>query len=92
MTPENWLLSAMSGLVIGWIANAMSKSRYSFPINLIVGFFGAILLNIVVTAMEILNDHFIVVLTVSAIGATILLTLFHLSRLSERSRRPKSPL
>ena len=84
MTAENYILAAVAGLVIGWIANAMSKSRFSFPINLFVGIFGAILLNFFFRTAEIFDDGFFTILIVSLIGSAGLLGLFHLSRFTER--------
>lgn len=84
MTAENWLLSCMAGLIIGWIANAISKSRYSFLINLFIGIFGAILLNIFVTTLEVNDGRFFPTLGVSILGSSGLLILFHLTRALEQ--------
>jgi len=84
MTPENYLLATVAGFIVGWIANAMSKSRFSFPINLFVGIFGAILLNFFVRSAEMMDDHFFSILLLSLTGSTVLLGLFHLTRALER--------
>jgi uncharacterized membrane protein YeaQ/YmgE (transglycosylase-associated protein family) len=84
MTLENYTLAAIAGIVIGWIANMMSKSRFSFPINLFVGVFGAILLNFFLRTGEYINNRFFPVLGVSLLGSAGLLALFHLSRQFER--------
>ena len=84
MTAENYILATLAGFLVGWIANFMSKSRFSFPINLFVGIFGAILLNFFMQSTEMGSDRFWPVLTVSLIGASGLLGLFYLSRVTER--------
>lgn len=84
MTAENYILATLAGFVIGWIANFMSKSRFSFPINLFVGIFGAVLLNFFMQSTEMGSDRFWPVLMVSLVGSTVLLGLFHLSRITER--------
>jgi uncharacterized membrane protein YeaQ/YmgE (transglycosylase-associated protein family) len=76
----------MAGFIIGWIANALSKSRYSFLINLFVGIFGAVLLNIIIKTLEIGDDRFFFTLFISVLGATGLLGMFHVSRAFERRR------
>ena len=81
---ENYVVAALAGFVVGWIANAMSKSRFSFPINLFVGIFGAILLNFFVQSSELLDDGLLSILLVSLVGSTVLLGLFHLTRLTEK--------
>lgn len=86
MTPENWVLSALAGFVTGWIANAMTRSRFSFLINLMVGVFGGILLNILVTTMELFEDTFWRTLGISIVGAGGLLVIFHMTRAVERIR------
>ncbi len=84
MTAENYILATLAGFVVGWIANFMSKSRFSFPINLFVGIFGAILANFFVRSTEMIDDHFFATLGVSLLGSAGLLALFHLSRVTER--------
>ncbi len=84
MTAENYILATLAGFLVGWIANALSKSRFSFPINLFVGIFGAVLLNFFVQSTEMLDGHFFSILTVSLIGSGALLCLFHISRMLER--------
>ena len=84
MTAENYILATLAGFLVGGIANAMSKSRFSFPINLFVGIFGAILLNFFVQSTEMLDGGFFSILMVSLVGSTALLALFHLSRMLER--------
>ncbi|ESQ75390.1 GlsB/YeaQ/YmgE family stress response membrane protein [Asticcacaulis sp. AC402] len=84
MTAENYVLATLAGFVVGWIANAMSKSRFSFPINLFVGIFGAVLLNFFVQTANMLDDRFMSILLVSLVGSTVLLALFHLTRLTEK--------
>ncbi|ESQ82901.1 MULTISPECIES: hypothetical protein [unclassified Asticcacaulis] len=84
MTAENYILATLAGFLIGWIANAMSKSRFSFPINVFIAIFGAILLNFFVQTSEKLDDHFFSILMVSLVGSSVLLGLFHLTRMLER--------
>ncbi len=84
MTAENYTLAIVAGLIAGWIANLMSKSRFSFPINLFVGIFGAILLNFFLRSAEKIDNHFFSVLWVSLAGSSGLLLLFHLTRRFER--------
>ena len=84
MTAENYTLATIAGFVIGWIANMMSKSRFSFPINLFVAIFGAILLNFFLRSAEIIDNHFFSVLGISLLGSAALLAAFHLSRQFER--------
>jgi len=84
MTSENYILATLAGFVVGWIANFMTKSKFSFPINLFVGIFGAVLLNFFFRSAEMVEDSFMSILMVSLIGSTVLLVLFHLTRLTER--------
>ena len=84
MTAENYILATLAGFVVGWIANAMSKSRFSFPINVFIAIFGAILLNFFIRSSEMLGDHFFSILLVSFAGSSVLLGLFHLTRMIER--------
>ena len=84
MTAENYILATLAGFVVGWIANFMSKSRFSFPINLFVGIFGAILANFFARTAEMIDDHFFSTLFVSLLGSVGCLALFHLSRITER--------
>ena len=84
MTAENYTLATIAGFVIGWIANMMSKSRFSFPINLFVAIFGAILLNFFLRTAEYIDNRFFSILGVSLLGSAGLLALFHLSRQFER--------
>ena len=84
MTAENYTLAIVAGLLAGWIANLMSKSKFSFPINLLVGIFGACLLNFFLSSAEMIDDHFLSILGVSLLGSTVLLLLFHLTRRFER--------
>jgi len=84
MTSENYILATVAGFLVGWIANFMTKSKFSFPINLFVGIFGAILLNFFFRSAEMVEDSFFSILMVSLIGSTVLLILFHLTRLTER--------
>ncbi len=84
MTAENYILATLAGFLIGWIANTLSKSRFSFPINVFVAIFGAVLANFFVRSSEMLNDHFFSTLAVSLAGSVVLLGLFHLSRMVER--------
>ncbi len=84
MTAENYILATLAGFVVGWIANLMSKSRFSFPINLFVAIFGACLLNFFLRSAEMIDNHFFSILLVSLVGSSVLLGLFHLSRMSER--------
>ena len=84
MTAENYILATLAGFLVGWIANFMSKSRFSFPINLFVGIFGSCLANFYARTTELIDDHFFSTLAVSLIGSAGLLALFHLSRITER--------
>ncbi|EGF90488.1 transglycosylase-associated protein [Asticcacaulis biprosthecium C19] len=84
MNAENYILATVAGFVVGWIANVMSKSRFSFPINLFVGIFGAVLLNFFVQSTDMLDEGFVSILLVSLVGSTVLLALFHLTRLTEK--------
>lgn len=87
MTSENWFLSCMAGFIVGWIANELSHNRYSFLINLFVGVFGAILLNIFITTIEISDGRFFPTLGISVLGSGVLLCLFHASRAIERNQK-----
>ncbi|MGZ3298628.1 MAG: GlsB/YeaQ/YmgE family stress response membrane protein [Asticcacaulis sp.] len=84
MTAENYILATIAGLVVGWIANSWSKSRYSFIINLFVAIFGAILLNFFVQSTEMMDAGFFSILLISLAGSTVLLGLFHATRALER--------
>lgn len=84
MTAENYILASLAGLLVGWIANLLSKSRFSFPINLFVGIFGACLLNFFMVSAEMIRSDFLPILWVSLLGAAGLLGMFHLSRAFER--------
>lgn len=84
MTAENYILATFAGFIIGWIANTMSKSRFSFPINLFVAIFGAVLLNFFLRTAEYIDNRFFPVLGVSLLGSAGLLAIFHLSRQFER--------
>jgi uncharacterized membrane protein YeaQ/YmgE (transglycosylase-associated protein family) len=87
MTTENWFLSGMAGFIIGWIANELSHNRYSFLINLFVGVFGAILLNIFVNTIEVSDGKFFPTLAISVLGSSVLLGLFHFTRGIERQQK-----
>jgi uncharacterized membrane protein YeaQ/YmgE (transglycosylase-associated protein family) len=87
MTSENWFLSGMAGFIIGWIANELSHNRYSFLINLFVGVFGAILLNIFVNTIEVSDGKFFPTLAISVLGSSVLLGLFHFTRGIERQQK-----
>jgi uncharacterized membrane protein YeaQ/YmgE (transglycosylase-associated protein family) len=87
MTSENWFLSCMAGFIVAWIANELTHNRYSFMINLCVGVFGAILLNIFVTTIEASDGHFYPTLGISALGAGVLLVVFHFTRTIERRQK-----
>jgi len=87
MTSENWFLSCMAGFIIGWIANEISRNRYSFLINLFVGSFGAVLLNIFVTTIEASDGRFFPTLGISVLGAGVLLGVFHFTRGIERQQK-----
>jgi uncharacterized membrane protein YeaQ/YmgE (transglycosylase-associated protein family) len=87
MTTENWFLSGMAGFIIGWIANELSHNRYSFLINLFVGVFGAILLNIFVNTIEVSDGKFFPTLAISVLGSGVLLGLFHFTRGIERQQK-----
>lgn len=84
MTAENYILATLAGFFVGWIANMMTKSKFSFPVNLFVAIFGAILLNFFVRSAEMMDDHFFSILLLSLAGSIVLLGLFHLSRITER--------
>lgn len=89
MTLENYILATLAGFVAAWAANALSRNRLGFPVNLFVGIFGAILLNFFIQSTEMMNNRFLSVLGVSIAGSVGLLALFHISRLTERVRRRK---
>ena len=84
MTAENYILATLAGFLVGWIANLITKSKFSFPVNLFVAIFGAILFNFFIRSAEMLDDRFFSILTVSLVGSIVLLGLFHLSRITER--------
>ena len=87
MTVENYILAALAGFVAGWIANALSRNRFGFSVNLFVGVCGAILPNLFLHDAEMISTRFLPVLGVSLAGSGVLLILFHISRLTERVRR-----
>ncbi|HWU50476.1 MAG TPA: transglycosylase [Asticcacaulis sp.] len=87
MTVENYILAALAGFVTGWIANALSRNQFGFSVNLFVGVFGAILPNLFLHDAEMISTRFLPVLGVSLAGSSVLLILFHISRLTERVRR-----
>jgi len=84
MTAENYILATIAGFVIGGIANAWTKSRYSFIINLFVGIFGAILPNFFVQSTEMMDGGWFSILLISLAGSIVLLGLFHATRALER--------
>lgn len=85
MTAENYILAIVAGFVVGWIANMMTRSRYSFPINLFVGIFGSILLTFFIRTADLMDtDHILSGLLISLTGSTVLLLLFHVTRLTEK--------
>jgi uncharacterized membrane protein YeaQ/YmgE (transglycosylase-associated protein family) len=88
MNIQDWILAVMTGFIIGWIANNLTKSRYSFLINMFVGVFGAILLTFFIHILDIYPDRFFLTLKTSAIGSIVLLILFHLTRALERQSKP----
>ncbi len=84
MTAENYILATVAGVIIGWIANVWSKSRYSFIINLFIGIFGAILPNFFVQTTEMMDEGWFSILLVSLAGSICLIGLFHATRAIER--------
>lgn len=84
MTLENYILSILAGFLIGWIANSVTKSRYSFPINMCVAIAGAILLNFFLRSTSMISDAFMPTLLVSIGGSAFLLGVFHAIRAIER--------
>ena len=88
MGVQDWILAAMTGFIIGWIANALTRSRYSFIVNMFVGIFGAILLNYFIHIIALYDERFFLTLQTSAIGSAVLLLLFHLTRALEKTKKP----
>ena len=86
MRAENYILAMLAGFLVGYVFNAITKSRFSFPVNLFVGVFGAILLNFFLRGTEMISGRFFPTLGVSLAGSIVLLGLFHLSRITERRR------
>ncbi|MDC7674770.1 transglycosylase [Asticcacaulis machinosus] len=84
MRAEDWLVAVTTGFVVSWIANALTKSRYSFMINLFVGIFGSILVNMLIHTMSIYPDSGYLTLKLGLAGSAGLLILFHISRRLER--------
>ncbi len=84
MTAENYILAIVAGFIIGWIANAWTKSRYSFIINLFVGIFGAILPNFFLVSTQLMDGGWFSILSISLAGSIVLLGLFHATRALER--------
>jgi len=84
MTAENWVLSCLAGFVMGWLANAITRGRYSIFDNLFVGIIGAILCNIVLRALELSDGKFFFTLGFSFLGSGVLLGLYHVTRHIER--------
>ncbi|OYW77369.1 MAG: transglycosylase [Asticcacaulis sp. 32-58-5] len=84
MRGEDWLLAIAVGFVVSWIANALTKSRYSFMINLFVGVFGSILVNMLIHTMSLYPDSNFLTLKLGLAGSIGLLLLFHISRRLER--------
>ncbi|MDI7774859.1 transglycosylase [Asticcacaulis sp. EMRT-3] len=89
MTAENYILAILAGFVVGWVGNAISRSRFSFSTNLFVAIAGAILLNFFIRSSEMMNDDFFPTLGLSLFGSAALLLLFHLSRFPERARKKR---
>ncbi|GGZ37225.1 transglycosylase [Asticcacaulis endophyticus] len=84
MRAEDWLVAVAVGCVVSWIANAITQSRYSLPINLFVGIFGAILVNMLIHTMSLYPDSLFLTLKLGMAGSIGLLLLFHISRRLER--------
>lgn len=89
MGVEDCILAAMTGFIVSWLANALSKGRYSFASNLFTGISGAILLSYFIHIIAIWPDRFFVTLYTSAAGSAALLVLFHLTRALEKTKIPR---
>lgn len=87
MNAQDWILAVMTGFIIGWIGNSVTKSRYSFIINMFVGVFGAILLTFFVHILDIYPDRFFLTLKTAVLGSSVLLLLFHLTRALEKQKK-----
>lgn len=84
MRAEDWLAAVVVGFVISWIANGLTKSRYSFLINAFVGVFGAILVNMLIHTMSLYSNSLLLTVKLGLAGSVGLLLLFHISRRLER--------
>ncbi|ESQ78161.1 GlsB/YeaQ/YmgE family stress response membrane protein [Asticcacaulis sp. YBE204] len=87
MNVQDWILAGMAGFIVGWIANNLTKSRYSAIINMFVGIFGAILMTFFIHILDIYPDRFFTTLRAAVAGSVILLGLFHLTRAMEKIKK-----
>lgn len=84
MGVQDWILAVMTGFIVGWIANNLTRSRYSAIINMFVGIFGAILMTFFIHILDIYPDRFYTTLRAAGAGSAGLLALFHLTRAIEK--------
>jgi|GEM_PF-1005237 len=89
MSVQDWILAGMAGVIIGWIANSLTQSRYSAIINIFVGIFGAILMTFFIHILDIYPDRFFTTLRAAVAGSSVLLALFHLTRAVEKVKIKK---
>ncbi|MDC7681877.1 transglycosylase [Asticcacaulis sp. BYS171W] len=87
MNVQDWILAGMAGFIVGWIANNLTKSRYSAIINMFVGIFGAILMTFFIHILDIYPDRFFTTLRAAVAGSVVLLGLFHLTRAMEKVKK-----
>lgn len=87
MSVQDWILAVMAGFIVGWIANNLTKSRYSLIINMFVGIFGAILLTFFIHILDIYPERFFLTLKSAVAGSIGLLGIFHLTRAMEKIKK-----